>query len=118
MERDFVFEAVVLLLIFFFTGFSKLALSSFDEDPIKATQSKVVPVTEELLTREGEPGPASPTYKMIDTSGFLVKKPYEEAEKKEAIQRMREATPDLWSDWFFWEAESEEGSFLEPVEEK
>ena len=118
MERGLLSEGVILLLIFCFTGFSRLAMSSFDEDPVKATQSKVVAVTEELLTREGEPGPASPTYKMWDTSLFLVKKPYEEAEKKEMIQRMKEATPDLWNDWFFWEVESENDSILEPVEEK
>ena len=62
------FFKLIILCFFWVLWFVQFASASFEEDPVKDTQSKIVPVTQELLTREGEPGPASPSFKMSDTS--------------------------------------------------
>lgn len=96
-----------------------VARASYEEDPVKTTQSNTVPVTDELLTREGEPGPASPTFKMSDTSGFLVKKPYEEAEDNMLDDKFEEGSSSAWwDDWFFWEGDDESNPTSEPVDKK
>lgn len=120
MLRRLAFEARILRLVFCFNfiWFSRLGIASFEEDPIKATQSKIVPVTKELLTREGEPGPASPTYKIPDTSGFLVKKPYREVDKEKLDRKIRGAPSDLWDDWLFLEDVPGGDSSSEPIDEK
>ena len=82
-----------------------LSFAAFKEDPIKATQTDPVPVTEELLTREGQPGPASPTFRMEDTSKFLVKKPYEKVETEEGLYSSEDQSSPWWDDWFSWEKE-------------
>jgi len=92
-----------------------------EKDPIGNTQTGVVPVTKELLTREGEPGPASPTFKMDNTSDFLVKKPYEEVEKYikgEAVEAEGESSDSLWDNWFLEEEGSKSTSVSEPVDKK
>ena len=103
-KKELVF--LVIFCIFLRTGIVSAALK---EDPIKSTQSDTVPVTEELITREGEPGPASPTIKMNDTSKFLVKKPYQKADQEEDIEKPEETSTPWWEDWFTWE-EDEQGS--------
>ena len=119
MYKSPIFVGAILFLILCLVCFSQLGLASFDdEDPVKATQSKVVPVTKELLTREGEPGPASPTYKMSDTSRFLVKKPYQKVDKEELDRIIRGTPSDLGDDWFFLEEDQGDDSTPEPIEEK
>ncbi|MBI1977910.1 MAG: hypothetical protein HYS55_04075 [Candidatus Omnitrophica bacterium] len=94
-------------------------MASFDRDPIEETQTKVVPVTQELLTREGEPGPASPTYKVSDTARFLVKKPYEEVEKSilDDLSGEEEGVVSE-EDWFSWDEEEGSPILSEPIENK
>jgi len=92
--------------------------ASFEKDPIKETQSKTVPVTEELLTREGDVGPASPSFKMKDTERFLVKKPYGEVDQGVVAESSEdEYSTDWWEDWFSWEG-GVSGDFSEPVDKK
>ena len=88
--------------------------ASFREDPIEATQSDVVLVTDELLTREGEPGPASPTFKISDTARFLVKKPYEYVENED--ETLSGEASDLWEGWFSWGDQEEDLSISEPLQ--
>ena len=95
-----------------------LGRATYDDDPVKSTQSKVVPVTKELLEREGELGPASPTYKMSDTSGFLVKKPYEEAEIEDLAKSLSMTAEEGWEDWFSWGKHEEEEEPMEVIDEK
>jgi hypothetical protein len=83
------------------------SLAGFDKDPLKDTQSDAVPVTEELLKREGQAGPASPTYPMVDTSGFLVKMPYGKAEEYETNDE-KESSDHFWNRWFFWKKDEKE----------
>lgn len=102
-------------------GISYVCLAANDKDPIEATQSGVVPVTKELLTREGEPGPASPSFKMTDTSGFLVKKPYQETEKVDVgkgDESREESAGSTWDDWFLGEEESGNPSTPELIDKK
>ena len=66
--------------------------SHFGSDPIRETQSNVVPVTEENIKDEGKPGAPAPTFRILeDSSKFLVKDPIEEiAESAEiALQRLK-----------------------------
>ena len=93
------------------------AFAGFDKDPLKETQSAAVPVTEELLTREGQAGPASPTYPMADTSGFLVQMPYEKAEEYRADGEKEESS-HFWDRWFFWRKDEKEAKITEPIENK
>jgi len=72
-----------------------------EKEPIRSTQSDAVPVTEELLGREGDVGPPSPTMKTVDVSEFLVKKPYEKAEQEIETAPGEESRP-WWKSWFFW----------------
>ena len=95
-----------------------LAAASYEKDPVAATQSNVVPVTEELLNREGEPGPASPSFKMSDTARFLVKKPYQLADE-EVTGKIQGGFPsDLWDDRFFSEENDKSSSASEPIDKK
>ena len=82
--KEQLFKVISLGVFVSLLAFSEVTFASIeDKDPIKDTQTRAVPVTQELLTREGEPGPASPTYKMQgETSKFLVKKPYDQVEKQ------------------------------------
>ena len=89
--------------------------AGFDQDPIAETRSDAVPVTEESLKREGQAGPASPTYPMADTSGFLVKVPYEKAGEGEVDDK--EASSDhFWDRWFFWKKNEKSAEISEPIE--
>ncbi len=94
------------------------AWAGFDKDPLKETQSDAVPVTEELLTREGQAGPASPTYPMADTSGFLVQMPYEKADEYRAGEEEEESSDHFWNRWFFWKKDDKQKETLEPIENK
>jgi len=110
-------------LFFSFFGVHKFSIAGREDekDPIGNTQSGVVPVTEELLTREGEPGPASPSFKMADTFRFLVKKPYEEVEKYmlgEMIKPEEERLDSSWDDWFLGEEKGGNTSVSEPIDKK
>jgi hypothetical protein len=89
--------------------------AGFDKDPLKETQSNTVPVTEELLTREGQPAPASPTYPLVDTSGFLVKMPYGKAEEYRANDEA-ESSDHFWNRWFFWKKDQKQREITEPIE--
>ena len=93
------------------------SFAGFDKAPLKETQSDTVPVTEELLTREGQAGPASPTYPMADTSGFLVQMPYEKAEEYRADGEKEESS-HFWDRWFFWRKDEKEAKITEPIENK
>ena len=70
-----------------------------EKEPIRSTQSDAVPVTEELLKREGDLGPASPTFKMSDTSKFMVKRPYEKGEEG-GEKAEEEKGKSWWENWF------------------
>jgi hypothetical protein len=94
------------------------AFAGFEKDPLKETQSDTVPVTEELLTREGQAGPASPTYPMADTSGFLVQMPYEKAEEYRAGEEEKEFSRHFWDRWFFWRRDDQQKETSEPIENK
>ena len=122
MNRGWVLKKTTVYILFLcFACIPKFCFAGHEEDPIKATQSGVVAVTKELLTREGEPGPASPTFKMSDTSIFLVKKPYQQAEIQD-INKItvpgEEFSPTSWEDWFSGEEESEDNSKSEPIDRK
>ena len=104
----FVFSLLLLL-----GSLGGVGSASFEEDPIKKTQSAVVPVTSELLSREGEPGPASPTFKMSDTSGFFVKKPYQRAEKLRDHAAKTASGRDAFEGSFSWQTDAEIGSWPE-----
>src|SRR3989338_2288038 len=108
---------IVFVLLLFLT---ETGLASFKRDPIEETQTRPIPVTEELLTREGELGPASPTYKMEgETANFLVKKPYEEAETEYLGELSNgEETSSLSDEWFFWDKEGQEMSETEAIDKK
>ncbi|MBI4372424.1 MAG: hypothetical protein HY585_01700 [Candidatus Omnitrophica bacterium] len=97
------FLKLLILGVFSIFWCMPLGIASVEKDPIKETQSHTVPVTQELLTREGEPAPASPTFKMSDTSGFLVKEPYEEADMYQTDLDDEEFSSDEWDNWFSWE---------------
>ncbi|MBI4395200.1 MAG: hypothetical protein HY583_03275 [Candidatus Omnitrophica bacterium] len=106
-ENRFLLLFLGLISIAWYTS---LSYAAYEKDPIKNTQSNVVPVTQELLTREGEPAPASPTFKMSDTSRFLVKEPYEVAEEAQELHHWdEESALSDWDSWFSWE-EGDEGS--------
>ena len=92
---------IFLVLISCLAVGSNLVLAVQEEEPIKATQSDAVPVTEESLGREGDVGPPSPTMKTVDVSEFLVKKPYEKAEQEIETAPGEESRP-WWKSWFFW----------------
>ncbi|MBI4368241.1 MAG: hypothetical protein HY588_02495 [Candidatus Omnitrophica bacterium] len=108
-----------IFILFLLTMQAESVNASFDQDPIKETQSKTVPVTEELLTREGEAGPASPSFKMKDTDRFLVKKPYEEVDQAsvDKASEEEESSLDWWEEWFSWEGGGSD-DFAEPVGKK
>ena len=107
---------LVLVCLVWLNPFS---FASFDDkDPISATQSNAVPVTDELLNRDGEPGPASPTFKMSDTSSFLVKKPYQLVDKYDLSQPIEESASTLWDDWFFLEEKSQGEPSAEPIDKE
>ena len=110
------------LTIFFFVFCLHLiatdARAGFDKDPLKETQSGSVPVTEELLTKEGQSGPASPTYPMADTSHFLVKSPYGKAEEYRTDDEERESSDHFWNRWFFWKKNEKQQEMREPIENK
>ncbi len=120
MNQKWIWKFKVLCLFFLcFACLAKLSTAAYEEDPLKATQTNAVPVTEELLTREGQPGPASPTFKMSDTARFLVKKPYQTAEKGKDVDQPRdESSSDLWDNWLFWEEDNEDNSILQTVDTK
>jgi hypothetical protein len=98
-------RANFLFFVFIFLLMSVLlkghhALADFEEDPIKKTESNVVAVTRELLEREGDVGPASPTIKMHDTSRFLVKEPYHDVDDEVGDDSATMKRP-WWHRWFF-----------------
>ena len=110
---------MVSFLGFWILSIAVVGFASFEEDPIRKTQTKVVPVTEELLKREGEPGPASPSFKMADTSGFLVKEPYDQVEEEKRESELKEDDSSiLEDDWFSWKEEADSSFSSEPIENK
>ncbi|OGW81000.1 MAG: hypothetical protein A3G33_01325 [Omnitrophica bacterium RIFCSPLOWO2_12_FULL_44_17] len=80
----------------------------FQRDLIKETQTEPVQVTEELLKRESETGPASPTFKMPDANQFLTDKPYEESQEEEVVTEKSEEKTKWWDKWFNWNDEKNE----------
>ncbi len=76
--------------------------ASFERNPVKETQSNVVPVTEEMLNREGQLGPASPTFKIQDTAKFMVKKPINESAEPDDKIGKEEEKGSWWDQWFSW----------------
>lgn len=117
MMRKKIFKSVpggLFFVIFILSHRLCVAGVTNEKDHIGATQTEGVPVTTELLNREGEPGPASPSFKMSDTSKFLVKKPYQEAEKLRMdplAQSGEESLTDSSDEWFL----GEEGDGSESV---
>ena len=100
----------IFILLFLFIFHTAVLFAAYEKDPIKATQTNPVPVTEELLSRESDVGPASPTFKMKDTSGFMARKLYEEESETwledESVETgLEEELSD--EDWDHWFAESE-----------
>ena len=93
--------AAVFCFILGLTSGTGASYAAYEKDPIKATQSKTVAVTEELLQREGDVGPATPTIKHKDTSEFLLKQPYEQA-VNEVKEGLGEGKEPWWESWFFW----------------
>ena len=110
-------KLTVFLLICCFYLMVGNAWAGFDKDPLKETQTDAVPVTEELLTKEGQSGPASPTYPMADTSRFLVKSPYGKAEEYRTDEE-EESSGHFWNRWFFWKKGEKREETPEPVENK
>lgn len=93
----------------------------FKRNPIKETQTDPVPVTQELLTRESELGPASPSFKMSDTtSGFFAKKPYDHILKPEFLEAKLDSetlfSDERSVDWF--ETDVEDMKSVETLDEQ
>ena len=101
-----------IFLLLFIVG-PHLIEAVYDDDPIKTTRASTVPVTEELVTKEGETAPASPTIRLYDTGLFFVKRPYDKV--REEAEKIEDEKP-WWQSWFFWldedqgEGEAESGS--------
>ena len=70
-----------------------------------------------MLTREGDAGPASPSFRIGDTSQFLVKKNYdEEIEGDEEVRQFDEnLSSESEDDWFLWGDEREEDNRQNPL---
>lgn len=124
MDRKRILANFMGLFLVCMTMFSKPSIAGIEQekDHISSTQSGVVLVTSELLNREGEPGPASPSFKMPDTAKFLVKKPYEEAEIFNTDQtdnpEEENLLTDLPGEWFL-EGENNKDAFTsEPIDRK
>lgn len=102
------FGACLFLGLFAFLPFL-CAASIGEKEPIKETQTTPVPVTDELLNREGgQPGPASPSFKLKDSADFFSHEPYGLDEELDEIQEAQEEEPDpLEEDWLFWEKDEE-----------
>lgn len=98
------FRIAGFLLVYFLTVPFVLGGIELEKDPVKRTQTDPVPVTEELLKRESETGPASPSFKMKDTSTFMVEKPYEDQEQEELLDKTSDSETDFsaenWDDWW------------------
>jgi hypothetical protein len=101
-------KIIFLVFLVYFLHFNNFAHADFKEDPIKSTQTKPVPVTEEFLKREGQDGPASPTFKISDIGKFMAKKPYEKAEEETTGEKEEKAS-SWWDDWFSWKDDNKEG---------
>ena len=76
----------LVLLVYLFACPQIEAGRELEKDPIKNTQTDPVLVTEDLLKKDSDRGPASPSFKIGDTSGFFSKKPY----VKESIDELLE----------------------------
>jgi len=100
-------QYVVTLTLIAFIMVGSTAYAVYEKEPIKRTKSDAVAVTKELLEREGDVGPATPTIKMADTSVFLTEKPHH-APTDDDEDQVSEEEP-WWERWFFW-MEDEEGS--------
>ncbi len=112
---------LVLILFVCLIMQTSLAYGEFKRDPVKETQTDPVAVTQELLNRESESGPASPSFKMSDTtSGFFAKKPYDHILKQELFGDDSDQETGLlnddWEDWF--EAGREEAKSTEALDKK
>jgi len=102
---------LIILMVLVLPGYFAFAIS-YEKEPIKKTQSNTVAVTDELLEREGQLGPASPTIKMASTSEFLVEKPYSKAEE-EGEGKAGEIAKPWWERWFFWAGDKKKEPFPE-----
>lgn len=96
---------ILFILILLVAADTSSSYGDFKRNPIKETQTEPVPVTEELLTREYEQGPASPSFKMFDTtSGFFAKKPYNHILKAEFLEAELDSntffSDEQTIDWF------------------
>ena len=98
-------SSLIILGVFYWVS---VASAAYDKDPIKTTQTQTVQVTEELLKREGEPGPASPTIRLSDTSKFLTQKPYEKIAEEADKDQLKEESSPWWKNWFSWDKDEEE----------
>jgi hypothetical protein len=74
---------------------------AYDKDPVKSTQSDTVAVTDELLDREGQLGPASPTIKIPLITHFFSKTPFLNAEEEDE-SAAGEGDAPWWESWFQW----------------
>jgi hypothetical protein len=82
-------------MAFFIALLGPLAQAAYEKEPIKGTKSDTVAVTEELLKKEGQSGPASPT------GQFLDQQPYKEP-GSDKPGRARKAYVPWWKRWFYW----------------
>ena len=112
-------KKVFSFFLFLYVFLPSSSFSSFDRDPVKDTQTQPVPVTQELLARDSESGPASPTFKMNDTEVFMAKKPYHllQEEDQEEEWNEEDVTEQTWNQWFLLE-ETEQPQSSEAIEEK
>lgn len=116
-----IFGACLFLGLF---GFLSLlhAASIGEKDPVRETQTTPVPVTEELLNREGgDPGPASPSFKLKDSTDFFSREHDGlEEELAEITGEESEEPEEFGEDWLFWEKDEEnsEDSGLISLEEE
>lgn len=104
MKKTHYFIWFQIITVIMTIGPNAAYADSFKRNPIKDTQTQTVAVTEEMLKTEGQKGPASPTFKMEDSSKFLVQKPVQKAEEK-TIEETAKSSSSWWDDWFTWKEE-------------
>ncbi len=109
------------LLIYFLLNPRIEAGRELEREPIKNTQTDPVLVTEELLKRESESGPASPSFKIGDTTtGFFARKPFDKQALEDLLEinldQKDESLNEDVSDWF--DASDEQVESSEQLDQK
>jgi hypothetical protein len=104
-----------ILLVLLFNLVPCTGIAAYEKEPIKKTQSDTVAVTQELLEREGQLGPSTPTMRMEHTEPFLTKVPLNDADEGALEEADKEGAP-WWERWFFWVDEDREETAEDGVE--